>query len=123
MDPRLLELLSGTIASVWGVEMLLLMRQYPQRNWTSGELVTELRSSDLVVDQSLERLERAGLVVRTENGAARFSPATDDLAELVDLLDDEYRLRPSAVRKAIVSVPDNKLRSFTDAFLLRKPPQ
>lgn len=123
MDPRLIDLLSGTIASVWGVEMLLLMRQDPQRNWTSAELVTELRSSDLVVDQSLERLERAGLVVRTENGSARFSPATDELTALVDLLDDEYRLRPSAVRKAIVSVPDNKLRSFTDAFLLRKPPQ
>lgn len=123
VDPRLIDLLSGTIASVWGVEMLLLMRQQPQRNWTSAELVTELRSSELVVDQSLERLERAGLVAHTETGAARFAPATADLAALVDLLEEEYRLRPSAVRKAIVSTPDTKLRSFTDAFLLRKPPQ
>lgn len=123
MDPRLLDLLSGTIASVWGVELLLRMRQEPQRNWTSDELVTELRSSELVVDQSLERLERAGLIVRSSRAEAKFSPATDELAALIDQLDDEYRLRPGSVRRAIVSPPDDKLRSFTDAFLLRRPPQ
>lgn len=121
MDSRLVDLLSGTIASVWGVEMLLLMRGEPTRYWTAEELVTELRSSDLVVDQSMERLERAGLIVRDEAGAARFSPATTELTDLIDELDNEYRSKPGAIRRAIVSAPDNKLSAFTDAFLLRRP--
>lgn len=123
MDPRLVDLLSGTIASVWGVEMLLLLRHDPSRAWTRDELVGELRSSDLVVAQSLERLERAGLIVHDEAGAARFSPATDELRLLVSQLDEEYRLRPGLVRRAIVSPPDKKLSAFTDAFLLRRPAQ
>lgn len=121
MDPRLLDLLSGTIASVWGVEILLLMRHDPSRAWKSEALVTELRSSELVVAQSLDRLERAGLIVRDEGGDARFSPATTDLKLLIDQLDEEYRLRPGLVRRAIVSSPGDKLAAFTDAFLLRRP--
>lgn len=121
LDPRLLDLLSGTIASVWGVEVLLLMRQQPQRYWKRDDLVSELRSSGLVVDQSLHQLERGGLVVSDEQGAARFSPATADLSYLVDQLDVEYRSRPAVVRRAIVSGSGNKLQSFSDAFLIRKP--
>lgn len=121
MDSRLADLLSGTIASVWDVEILLRMRQESSRYWAPAELVSELRSSDLVVDQSVDRLERAGLIVRNEGGAARFSPATPDLTALIDQLDEEYRSKPGAIRRAIVSAPDNKLNAFTDAFLLRRP--
>jgi hypothetical protein len=123
LDPRLVDLLNGTIASVWGVEILLLMRHDPSRAWNSEALVSELRSSDLVVVQSLERLERAGLIVRDEGGGSRFSPATPELKRLTDQLDEEYRLRPGLVRRAIVSPPGDKLSAFTDAFLLRKPSQ
>ena len=121
MDSRLVDLLSGTIASVWGVEMLLLMRGEATRYWTPEELVSELRSSDLVVEQSMERLERAGLIVRDGAGAARFSPATTELTDLIDELDNEYRSKPGSIRRAIVSGPDSKLSAFTDAFLLRRP--
>lgn len=121
LDPRLLDLLSGTIASVWGVEILLLMREQPQRYWSRDDLVSELRSSGLVVDQSLQRLERGGLVVHDEHDAVRFAPATTELSSLIDQLDVEYRSRPALVRRAIVSGPDSKLKSFSDAFLIRKP--
>lgn len=123
MDPRLLDLLSDTIASVWAVELLLLLRQDASRHWQYDDLVGELRSSKLVVEQAVERLERGGLVVRNEAGSVSFGPASAELTLLVEELEKEYRSRPDLVRRTIVSGGDSKLRSFTNAFLFRKPPQ
>jgi hypothetical protein len=123
VDPRLLDILGSSIGSIWALELLLILRRDPARTWTSAALVTELRSSDLVVSQSIERLERGGLVVRDDDGAVRFAPATPDLETAITSIDDEYRLRPGAVRRAIIAAPDDKLKSFSDAFLFRKPPK
>jgi hypothetical protein len=108
LDPRLVGLSSGTVGSVLGIEILLLMRQDPSRAWNSEALVSELRSTDLVVVQSLERLERAGLIVQDEGGGSRFSAATLELRRLTDQLDEEYRLRSGLVRRTIVSPPGDK---------------
>jgi hypothetical protein len=114
-------MLQTTIASVWGLELLLLLRGQPARRWTAQDLVTELRSSRLIVDGSVDRLERGGLVSRDEAGAVAFSPANAELEALVEAIEQEYRLRPDYVRRAIVSGADNKLNSFANAFILRKP--
>lgn len=120
MDPRLIEILRGPITSVWSLELLLLLRRHAERAWQPDELVIELRASGVIVRQSLDQLERAGLVVRDGTGAVRFGPATPDLTALIELLDQEYRSKPDAVRRAIIATPDNQLKSFTDAFLIRK---
>jgi hypothetical protein len=114
-------MLQTTIASVWALELLLLLREQATRRWAPGELVTELRSSRLVVDGSLDRLERGGLVDRDEAGTVCFSPVSTDLESLVEAIEQEYRLRPDYVRRSIVSGSENKLNSFANAFILRKP--
>lgn len=121
LDRRVQELLHAVIASVWCLELLLLLRRSPSTPSSPADLVTELRSSRVIVDSSLERLERGGLVARDADGSVCYAPASDDLDGLVQQLEDEYRLRPDFVRRAIVSAPDTKLKSFADAFVLRKP--
>lgn len=121
MNPRVRELLQTTIGSVWGLELLLLLRRASAKRWVPEELVVELRSSQLVIQKALERLERGGLVDRDGAGAVSFSVANEELASLVDEIDAEYRLRPDFVRRLIVARPDDKLNSFADAFIFRKP--
>jgi hypothetical protein len=53
----------------------------------------------------------------------RYSAVAEDLDAFVLRLEHEYRTRPSQVRRIIVGRSNSKLTSFSDAFLLRKPPR
>ncbi len=117
------EMIESCLDSVWSLELLLLLHSQPERSWTTSELVSELRSSELVVAQSLRGLVGAGLVVELEPGRLRFSAASPDIAGFVGRLEREYRTRPNYVRRIIVGRANAKLQSFSDAFLLRKPPK
>lgn len=118
MDQQLLDLIKRSIGSVWALELLLLLRE-SGRAWSEPELVTELRSSRLVVSQSLAGLAASGLVEISEDGV-RYRPAEEATGRLVDQLAVEYRNRPDAVRRAIVAPVDDKLKSFSDAFFWGK---
>lgn len=120
MDSRIHHMLHTIIGSVWCLELLLLLKGDTGRRWNPALLVSELRSNANIVDSALDRLERAGLVDRDSQGAAGYSPANAELDDLVRRIEEEYRLRPDSVRRAIVLGPDDKLRSFADAFILRK---
>lgn len=118
VDQQLLDLIKRSVGSVWALELLLVLRA-TDRAWSEAELVTELRSSQLVVSQSLAGLVAGGLVESSDKGV-RYRPADPETAKLVDKLADTYRNRPDAVRRAIVAPSDDKLKSFSDAFFWRK---
>jgi hypothetical protein len=117
------EMVESCLDSVWSVEMLLLVHAQPDRRWTTSELVTELRSSELVVAQSVRCLGGAGLLIDEGDGTVRYATVSPDLAAFVAMLDVEYRARPNQIRRIIIGRSNSKLTSFSDAFLLRKPPQ
>lgn len=121
MDPDLAELIESSFDSVWSLELLLVLRARRDRTWTVGELISELRSSELVVNQSLAHLRVAGLVADDADGHVGYAPASRELDGLVAKLDEEYRSRPAVIRRLIVARPQAKLQSFADAFLFRKP--
>ena len=56
MRADLVEMVETSFSSVWSLELLLVLRRDPERNWTPEQLVDELRSSDLVVAQSMDGL-------------------------------------------------------------------
>ncbi|WP_127754619.1 MULTISPECIES: hypothetical protein [unclassified Devosia] len=114
-------MIESCLDSVWSLELLLLLYSQPERSWTTTSLVTELRSSELVVAQSVRGLVEAGLVVQLEPGKLRFSAASPDIAGFVARLERDYRARPNYIRRIIVGRSNAKLQSFSDAFLLRKP--
>ena len=120
MHRSLVEFLQDSFDSVWSLEILLALRREPDRSWKPEEIVDELRSSRVVVGQSLDRLLAAGLVLVEEDGGVRYSPHSLEEDRLVEQLDEAYRVKPSAVRRLIIHSPVDKLRSFSDAFRIIK---
>jgi hypothetical protein len=114
----ILSFITSSFRSVWALELLLVLKREP-RTWTRSELVTTMRSSELVVTKALDSLVAAGLA-SVEGEGARYMPVSDNVAECVERTEKLYAARPNAVRRAIVSASAGDLTAFADAFRLRK---
>ena len=122
MDTDIADMVRSSLDSVWSLALLLLLHSDRDRTWSSPDLVRELRSSALVVKQSLATLQAAGLIVSEDGGRIRYAPSSPELDVLVARLEAEYRARPAAIRRMIVMPAEGKLKIFSDAFMFRKPP-
>lgn len=121
IENQLLDFVRFSIRSVWNVELLLRLCDSSPRTWTVDELVRELRASAAIVNEGLRTLEVSGLVVAESGGTAwRYSPASPQFDQLARELKTLYRERPTAVAEALFSTRDDRLRSFAEAFRLRK---
>jgi hypothetical protein len=114
-----LHFIQASIQSVWTLELLLLMRRALDRAWTAPALIAELRSSTLVVANGLAALLAAGLIIEETEGCFVYRPARAELGEVVDRLAAAYADFPFAVTQAILSAPNDKIRTFADAFRIR----
>lgn len=106
--------------SVWALELLCFLRQNRSRILSHEEMVAGLRGSDLVVEQSVESLSAAGLVLTEADGTVRYGPATPELDALVERTETLYAKSPDAVRRMIVAAANPGITAFADAFKLRK---
>lgn len=113
-------LIASAIPSVWTLEVLLLMHAAPQHAWSANELIRELRGSALVVANAIAALTAAGLVLEEAPGSFRYNPARPELGATVDRLAESYRATRFAVIQAILASPSDRIRSFADAFRLKK---
>jgi DNA-binding GntR family transcriptional regulator len=118
-EDDLLAFIATSIVSVWALELLLLLRRDPGRAWQPDALVRELRSSTSVITDALRRLQDAGLVMRDDDGSARYHSASPQLDRLASELEKIYAAKPMAVINAIVNARTDKLRAFSDAFKLK----
>ena len=121
MDTNFVEMIESSLDSVWSLELLLLLHSDPERCWNRADLVAELRSSNLVVAQSVGALKAGGLAIECDDGTVKYGPSSNHVSAFVDQLEREYRARPTSVRRLIVGRSNSKLQSFSDAFVLRKP--
>ena len=110
----------ATFRSVWALELACFLRRNRDRALSHGEMVAELRGSDLVVTQSVAALAAAGLIVTEADGSARYAPATGDADGLVEQAEALYASSPDAVRRMIVAAANPGITAFADAFRLRK---
>jgi hypothetical protein len=117
-DEELLSFIASSFRSVWALELLLVLKREP-RAWSRAELVTALRGSELVVSQALDGLVAAGLISVDDAGAC-YTPANDELAQCIDRVEQLYRTKPNAVRRAIIAASSSSATAFADAFKLRK---
>ena len=117
-DEDVLRFIAATFPSVWALELLLALKR-ERRPWTSEQLVTTLRASDLVVSKALDALVAAGTASVDEQGAV-YLPVNEAVESCVEQVEQLYRSRPNTVRRAIISAATSSATAFADAFRLRK---
>lgn len=115
--PDLIGFVREHIRSVWALELLLLLRRDPDRCWAPADLVRELRASQMLVSDNLQRLEAAGVVIPDDDGCFRYAPANAVLDDLCARLEAAYRERPVAVVNMIAK--PTSVQSLADAFKFR----
>lgn len=120
IESELFDFVRFSIRSVWNIELLLHLKGSGDRAWAPEELVRELRASASVVKDGLDALQTGGLAAPDEFGRWRYTPASGAFDRLTGELETLYRERPMAVTGALFSTKPDPLRSFADAFRLRK---
>lgn len=117
------QLIAEHIESVAQLEVLLLLREHPERVWSSQDVAAELRTAPELAEASLGRLSRAGLVaveIEAEGRPCfRYLPSTPAAAQAVDQLAAAYATHKTSVIAFIFSAPTDSVQGFADAFRLR----
>jgi len=117
-EGEIVTFVQGAISSLCALELLLLLRGRRQRPFVMDEAVRELRSSELAVTQALDRLKRSALIEDNGEGAYRYQQTSPQLDAICERLQSLYARKPLKIINAILSAPDEKLRTFADAFRL-----
>jgi hypothetical protein len=103
------------------LEALLLIHSDQERDWSPDDIARSIYTVPASATRRLEQLVELGLA--TSNGAAnpRYQWAkASPLADEVDELAETYRAHRVAIINMIYARPADPLRSFADAFKLRK---
>jgi len=114
------QFIADTIDSVAQLEVLLLLRSEPSKVWTAQEAGKALYSAADVTALLMADLHAKHLLATGGENGFVYRPEQAELAALVDQLAELYRQRRVAVITAIYTKPIDKIRSFADAFRLRK---
>ena len=103
------------------LEILLLLQSSAGRAWTVKQISDEMRSSPLAAESSLDVLTVRGLVSLIADGYL-FRPRTADLESKTRGLAALYQERRAAVITIIFSRRGDAVRSFAEAFRIKKGP-
>lgn len=115
-DDDTVSFVQAAISSVCALELLILLRRERQRCFLPAELVRELRSSELAVAQALGHLTRSGLIEEIPETGYRYQQVSVQLDAICDRLESDYAHKPVKIVRAILEAPDEKLRTFAEAF-------
>jgi hypothetical protein len=111
--------LQTTVPSVDAAELLLRLHRDPARWWSAAELTAApLAEADLA--RYLETLQARGLIANDPDQRVQYQPASAVLDSYVRTLAQAYSERPVTLIRVIYALRDSKIRSFADAFKLRR---
>ena len=115
-------LIASHINSVVQLELLLLLHAQPARARTARDISNELRVDPGWVTTQLRDLCSSGLLACQDasSPAFQYAPASPAIADAVSGLAQTYATHRVTVIGLIFSKPVDPIRSFTDAFRLRK---
>lgn len=123
--PDVRSLITSCIDSVVQLEVLLLLHAQPDKRWVASDLARELRIDSAWAEGQLAQLCARNLLTCSSDPAPiyQYGPGTSDLERAVAGLAQAYMDRRVSVISLIYSKPADALRSFSDAFKLRKDNQ
>ena len=122
LPPRVQRFLLAHIDSIEKLEVLLLLRGHSSRTWTGAAVAQELRIAEESARGRLEDLCSRGLLTCEANDAFRYAPVSGNDAQAVDELASTYAQRRVSVISFIFSQPMDRIRSFADAFRIKRGP-
>ncbi len=113
-----------SIVSVPYLEAMLLLRNEPDQPWDVSRVAKRLYMDEKRAAELLSLLRQGGVlqVVEEQLPSYCYSPATDELREMIDRLAEVYATNLVEVTHLIHSSMDKKAQQFADAFRLRKDP-
>lgn len=110
-----------SIHSVEQLEVLLLLADSAEQEWNAAQVSQKLYTQPESVAMRLADLHARGLLtIGSAPGLYRYVAPTPALDEVVRDLDLAYKERKDAVIGAIFSRPLDDLRTFSDAFRIRR---
>lgn len=121
VSEQLKAFLEQRLSSLDQIEVVMLLRADPARSWTAPEVAAALRTAPESAAMRLFLLASGGLIAFEPSAIPRYRYASIDeqtnsmLQELSDVLTENRE----AVMAALES-PRDPIRSFSDAFKLKK---
>lgn len=122
--PDAVERVLGRVHSVFELELLLLLRELPDQEWSPAALASMLDSQASLTRTALVNLSREGLIERRYGGESlsfRFD-SSQPTARAADQLASLYLEHRTLIISLIETRPRSNLQRFSDAFRLRKEP-
>lgn len=119
-EDTVLDFAGAMFRSVWALEVLLALKRRSERSWPAADIVRELRGSRVVVEEALDNLIAAGLVIQEDTGGYCYRAGSAAIDELVVELEKLYAAKPTAVVRKIVTSPSTKLQILSDAFRIKE---
>ena len=112
--------LNDHVESVVQVEVLLLLYAEPARAFSTADVVSALRIESAWAEAQLSNLCARGMLAESGAGSYRWGPRTAEIEAAVAGLAQAYADRRVTVIGLIYAKPADPLRSFADAFRIRK---
>jgi DNA-binding MarR family transcriptional regulator len=120
---ELRSLIQETIPTLDAAELLLLLAQHRDRPYSVRAIIEAMKPtavSESTARRYLQQFESRGLVSPCENESYQYAAVTPELEAAVRALTRVYNERPVTLVRMIYSLKDEKIRSFADAFRLKK---
>jgi hypothetical protein len=111
------------IRSLDELEILLLLRQNPQKEWGAPAIAGALQLDRAIVEARLEALEASGLVAGRQVAAERlyrYDLCSGEHVHALTELAKWYSTHRVKVIALIFAQPQDKIQTFADAFRFRK---
>jgi hypothetical protein len=108
------------IDSVEQIEVLALLHDHPEKEWSNLSMSQELRSTEGSVEKRLLGLSERRVILPISTPTFHYEPQSEEIRQTVTELMGIYRLRPYRVMELIFTKPVNAMQSFADAFRFKK---
>jgi DNA-binding transcriptional ArsR family regulator len=117
------QFLDANIESVEQLEILRILGDNPHQEWSVVALAREVQAKPQTIAAHLAALQARGLLtieVRGTEAVSRSGPSTPEREVLVQRLLELYRQRPVTMINLVYARARDALRTFAEAFRLRK---
>lgn len=124
ISTRVQNFLADHIESVLELEVLLLLRDRPHRSWTAAELAQDLKIDPTWASGQLAKLAGSN-ILRSDSGDSgqyRYAPASPEMDAVIVDVANAYASHRVTMIGLIFSKPTSTLKTFADAFRIRKEP-